>query len=233
MPHPILYSFRRCPYAMRARLGILLAQQTVALREIVLKHKPDAMLEASPKGTVPVLLLESGQVIDESLAIMQWALACNDPHDLQLSQTPRLQQQAMALIAQNDTEFKPWLDKYKYADRHPEHDESYYRAQGEQFIQVLERQLAHSGALTDQTKHLSLINDRHSIADYAIFPFIRQFAHVDLTWWNSAPFPLTQRWLRQHIESPLFIAIMDKYPTWLESGKSHTFGPNIAINECP
>ena len=215
MPRPILYSFRRCPYAMRARLGILLATQTVELREIVLKHKPQAMLEASPKGTVPVLVLDDGKVIDESLNIMRWALEQDDPLDLLMQNSINHQTTAAKLIAHNDTDFKPWLDRYKYADRYPEYEESYYRNKAESYISQLEAQLLDRD---------NLVRQQVSIADVAIFPFIRQFAHVNLTWWNNAPYPRVKSWLDMHLQSEPFSLIMSKYPTWLESGKSVLFG---------
>ncbi|QYK02995.1 glutathione S-transferase [Shewanella psychrotolerans] len=215
MPHPILYSFRRCPYAMRARLGILLATQTVELREIVLKHKPQAMLKASPKGTVPVLVLDTGKVIDESLDIMRWALEQNDPLDLLMQNSINHQTTAAKLIAHNDTDFKLWLDRYKYADRFPEYEESYYRNKAESYISQLEAQLLDRD---------NLVRQQVSIADIAIFPFIRQFAHVNLTWWNNSPYPRVKSWLDMHLQSEPFSLIMSKYPTWLESGKSVLFG---------
>ncbi|GIU24271.1 glutathione S-transferase [Shewanella sp. MBTL60-007] len=215
MSLPILYSFRRCPYAMRARLGILLSGQKVNLREIVLKHKPEAMLVASPKGTVPIMILQDGSVIEESIEIMCWALMKSDPHNLLLSNNPQQQEIAQALIHANDNQFKPWLDKYKYADRHPEHSEQYYRQQGELFINQLESLLS---------KHPQLLGSTSSIADYAIYPFIRQFASVDRAWFDTSNYPNLQRWLNAHIESNDFKAIMQKYPTWLESGESFEFG---------
>ncbi|QYJ99313.1 glutathione S-transferase [Shewanella alkalitolerans] len=227
MAYPILYSFRRCPYAMRARLGLFLAGQEVELREIVLKHKPEPMLAASPKGTVPVLILEDGSVIDESLSIMLWALGKKAKEGdqkgddktaaLLLSLEPDLQQAAMALITENDNEFKPWLDKYKYADRHPEQTQEDYRAQGERFIARLEARL---------NEHAQLMADVTTVADYAIFPFVRQFAHVDNTWWQHAPYPKVRAWLANHIDSPAFTAIMKKYPTWLDSGESFSLLEN-------
>ncbi|GIU12772.1 MULTISPECIES: glutathione S-transferase [unclassified Shewanella] len=220
MSLPTLYSFRRCPYAMRARLGILLSGQSVSLREIVLKHKPDAMLKASPKGTVPVLILQDGSVIEESIEIMCWALLNNDPQNLLLNGSPEKQEIAQALINTNDHSFKPWLDKYKYADRHPEHSEQYYRQQGEQFIAQLESLLS---------KQVQLMGSQPSIADYAIFPFVRQFASVDKLWFDNSAYLNVQRWLKQHIESDYFKAIMQKYPTWLESAESFEFGGSIAV----
>lgn len=215
MPLSILYSFRRCPYAMRARLGIYLSKTSVSLREIILKHKPQPMLDVSPKGTVPVLILQDGSVIDESLDIMCWALSHCDPNNLLLNGNPRQQEIAKALIETNDNDFKPWLDKYKYADRHPEKTEAFYRSEGEKFIAQLEHLLE---------KHQQLLGDPVSIADIAIFPFIRQFSGVDTAWFKQAPYPNVQRWLAAHLESPAFIYIMKKYPTWLESDESFQFG---------
>ncbi|WP_298769527.1 glutathione S-transferase [uncultured Shewanella sp.] len=212
MPQPILYSFRRCPYAMRARLGILLSHCSVSLREIILKNKPGSMLKASPKGTVPVLILPNNQVIDESLDIMRWALEQGDPYKV-LPTNQRQEQLTFALIEQNDTTFKSWLDKYKYADRYPDYSATYYREQAETFISTLEEKL---------TNNKQLLGDSASLADYAIFPFVRQFAHVDIDWFNQAPYPNTRQWLTHHKESPLFFNIMKKYPLWLESQKMFT-----------
>ena len=215
MPLATLYSFRRCPYAMRARLGILLSGAQVMLREIILNDKPETMLAASPKGTVPVLITQDGQVIDESLNIMCWALTKNDPQDILLTKTSAQQARAMALIKNNDDIFKPWLDKYKYADRYPEFSETYAREQGEVFISHLESLLKKQHHLRGHTA---------CIADYAIFPFVRQFAHVDNNWFNTAPYPNVQRWLTAHLTSSPFIEIMRKYPTWLESEQEFIFG---------
>lgn len=215
MPLATLYSFRRCPYAMRARLGILLAGTSVSLREILLKHKPESMLAASPKGTVPVLILPDGNIIDESLDIMRWALEQNDPHNLLLAGDSQRQEQAKALIDSNDHQFKSWLDKYKYADRHPEQSEIFYRTEGETFIARLEHLLG---------QHRQLLSDAACIADFAILPFIRQFAGVDRNWFNQAPYPNVQHWLASHLESPIFANIMHKYPTWLDSNEEFIFG---------
>ncbi|WP_299806987.1 glutathione S-transferase [uncultured Shewanella sp.] len=237
MSLPTLYSFRRCPYAMRARLGILLSGQSVSLREIVLKHKPDSMLEASPKGTVPVLILQDGSVIEESIEIMCWALMNNDPHNLLLSDNPQQQENAQALIHANDNQFKPWLDKYKYADRHPDNSEQYYRQQGEVFIGQLEsllsRQVAKQATTQGADPSISpqLLGSEPSIADYAIYPFVRQFASVDSAWFDNSAYPNVQRWLKDHIESAEFASIMKKYPTWLESGESVEFGLAHFIDE--
>jgi glutathione S-transferase len=215
MTLPTLYSFRRCPYAMRARLGLVLAKKSVSLREIVLRHKPEAMLLASPKGTVPVLILQNGEVIEESLEIMCWALAQNDPNDLLLTETSEKQEAAKVLIDYNDQVFKSWLDKYKYADRHPEYTELYYREQAEVFIAQLEN------LLSEQPQ---LLGAMPCIADYAIYPFIRQFAHVDKAWFEQSAYKNVQLWLANHLQSDEFIAIMKKFPIWLESEEAFVFG---------
>lgn len=205
---PILYSFRRCPYAMRARLAIAGSGLQVELREVVLKDKPAAMLEASPKGTVPVLIRPEGRVIDESRDIMRWALRSNDPHNWLAADNPDLLWQIEGLIQENDFVFKQHLDRYKYADRHPGHPQSYYREQCEVTLVKLERLLQQSAFLS---------GDSESLADIAIFPFIRQFAHVDRDWFYSAPYPKLQRWLDHYIESELFSQIMRKYSPWKDS----------------
>ncbi len=210
-----LYSFRRCPYAMRARLGIYLSGNQVMLREIILKDKPQAMLDVSPKGTVPVLITSTQQVIDESLDIMQWALSQNDPHNLLLQGNLEQQKVAMALIKTNDENFKPWLDRYKYADRYPEFSDTYYREKGEQFIFQLEKLL---------TQGDNLLGHNESIADHAIYPFVRQFAHVDKVWFEQAPYPNLHRWLANHLNSDAFTAIMKKYPLWLDNEQEYLFG---------
>jgi len=198
---PILYSFRRCPYAMRARMAIQLAGIKVELREVLLKAKPEAMLAASAKGTVPVLVVCEGQVIDESLDIMHWALAQNASSQ----QLLQISQQNQVLMQVNDSTFKTWLDKYKYADRFPEHSMAYYREQCEQFLRALEQALL----------AFPYLHSTHpSIADYAIFPFIRQFAGVEPNWFTTAPYPRLRDWLQAHIQSTVFHDIMEKHPVW-------------------
>lgn len=203
MPLPILYSFRRCPYAIRARLALKCAQIPLELREVVLRHKPEAMLAISPKGTVPVLQLPDGQVIDESLDIMNWALRQADPEgwlDLPDAQVTH------DLIARNDGPFKALLDRYKYPERHPDSTFTDYRDQAiELCIQDLNQRL---------TDAPCLLGARPSLADMAIVPFIRQFAQVDADWFASAPFPALRTWLNGLVESPLFHAVMAKYPAW-------------------
>nr|WP_275901739.1 glutathione S-transferase [Pseudomonas carnis] len=192
----MLYSFRRCPYAMRARLALRYSGLPVRIVEVSLKAKPAEMLALSPKGTVPVLSVE-GRVIEESLEIMQWALAQHDPDDWLLLGDPAV----LALIAENDQVFKHHLNRYKYAERYPEQTMEHYRAEGEVFLQKLEGLLAEREYLL--AEHLSL-------ADAALAPFVRQFAHVDREWFAGTPYQRLQIWLQRFLESPLFTAVMAK-----------------------
>lgn len=205
----VLYSFRRCPYAMRARLALFLAQQRVELREIVLKNKPASMLSYSSKGTVPVLLINEPdsslqQVIDESLDIMTWAFKQFDPGNYLENS---ILEEMLSLIAINDGEFKYYLDRYKYADRYPEHSQKEYRLKGEAFLTQLEQRLE---------KEPFLFGERPYLADIAIFPFVRQFAHVDIEWFDNSTYDSLKRWLSDYKESDIFLSIMKKYPAWKE-----------------
>ncbi|WP_040642795.1 glutathione S-transferase [Psychrobacter aquaticus] len=210
-PLHLLYSFRRCPYAMRARLGLLFAELPVELREITLKNKPEQMLAISPKGTVPVLQLLDGSVIEESIEIMMWALEQQDPQGLL---DEEVLSQANALIEQNDNEFKHWLDRYKYADRHLEMTQTEYRQRGEVFLQVLEELL---------NKNIYLLGDSVTIADISIMPFVRQFAHVDRDVFYSLPYPKLQQWLKCWLAHALFIQAMTKFQPWQEGDESVIF----------
>jgi len=202
---PILYSFRRCPYAMRARLALSYALEINALelREVILKNKPQALLDISPKATVPVLQLTDGTVIDESLDIMQWALFINDPDNWLLIDK---ESEMRELVTQNDGEFKWALDHYKYSDRHEESEE-YYRALGETFLNKLNERLQ---------KNVFLMGEKASFADVAIFPFIRQFAHVDKNWFFAGEHKALINWTNYWLESDLFKNIMKKNPGWKE-----------------
>lgn len=199
-----LYTFRRCPYAIRARLAIKVSGVAVNMHEVSLRNKPQAMLDCSPKGTVPVLQLREGTVIDESLDIMRWALAINDPQGW-LDQYGAVSAEAVALIATNDGVFKQHLDRYKYAARFPAFPAHYYREQGSLFLATLNNRLA---------LHRHLMCDQLRFADIAIFPFVRQFAHVDKEWFyaNSSPHAHVMRWLDDLLASPLFLAVMAKIP---------------------
>lgn len=189
---PILYSFRRCPYAMRARLALLLGGATCEIREVVLRDKPAAMIAVSPKATVPVLVLPDGRVIDQSLDIMRWALPTPFPYD------------EAALIEINDGAFKLHLDRYKYPDRHAE-DRLAQRAAAMEILAGYETRLGN---------HAHLCGDTPSIADHAIMPFVRQFAAVDQRWFDGRSLPMLRRWLANHIASPLFDRAMIRLPAW-------------------
>ena len=195
-----LYSFRRCPYAMRARMALRYSAVAVDIVEVSLKAKPPEMLALSPKGTVPVLSID-GAVIDESLAIMRWALEQNDPADWSLKDDPAGQAQSCALIEENDQVFKVHLNHYKYAERYPEQPMAFYRAEGEKFLSKLDELLQRNDYL---------LADHPCLADVALMPFVRQFAHVDREWFAQTPYVRLQAWLQRFIESELFTSIMHK-----------------------
>ena len=205
---PVLWSFRRCPYAMRARLGLASAGQQVSLREIVLRDKPEAFLKASESATVPCLDFGAEQ-IDESLDIMLWALLQSDPEDLLAM--PAL---GHALITECDGPFKAALDRSKYATRYQDSDPLEERAKASAFIAKLEVQLGASPWLFGTAPKL---------ADVAILPFVRQFAHIDQTWFASEPWPAVQSWLATFKASDRFTRIMQKYPPWQPSDTGHPF----------
>lgn len=221
MSLPVLYSFRRCPYAMRARLAIASSEQPCMLREVVLRNKPEALLQASPKGTVPVLVIGT-HVIDESLDIMLWALKQSDPESLLNPQKGDLAQM-LALIAENDGAFKQALDRYKYPQRHAEHAEvgadefaSIHRDKGAQWLQSLEQRLS---------QHPYLFGAQLSLADLAIAPFVRQYAHTDIDWFNEQDWPNLLVWLRRFLESTRFLRVMEKYEPWTPQRPKIMFPP--------
>ncbi|NPA72618.1 MAG: glutathione S-transferase [Gammaproteobacteria bacterium] len=226
-PFPVLYSYRRCPYAMRARMSIVAAGEQRALkveqREIVFWDKPADMLAASPKGTVPVLVLPSGEVIEESLDIMLWALTQGKGAYQIAGGDARLPEhaEAMQLIRQCDDEFKVHLDHYKYADRFPEASQTVYRTQGEEFLEQLEALLVKGQSVemiaSDSIKQPGLpglLHGQSSFVDLAIFPFVRQFAHVDKTWFAAAHYPCLRAWLAAYMDSDMFKSVMKNRPVW-------------------
>lgn len=239
---PILYSFRRCPYAMRARMALAVSETKVSLREVLLRDKPDEMIAASQKGTVPVLI-EDGAVIDESLSVMDWALVKNDPEGWLSTRD-----EAVALIKENDGAFKHHLDRYKYATRYenadpPEHDAKKWspvfresmrqtknkeqnadsnnlqfalthRTEAMKFIEKLEARLA---------SNKFLFGEKRGFADITVFPFIRQFRIADPDWFDAAPVPNVQIWLGDLMASDLFVSVMQKYPLWKKTGEAFLF----------
>ncbi|WP_454876286.1 glutathione S-transferase [Pseudomonas farris] len=195
-----LYSFRRCPYAMRARMALRYSGVAVQIVEVSLKAKPAEMLALSSKGTVPVLSVD-GRVIDESLEIMHWALAQNDPQDWLLKDDHQGQEHSAALIEENDQVFKVHLNRYKYAERYPEQPMAVYRAEGEVFLRKLDELLEGRDYL---------LAEHPSLADIALMPFVRQFAHVDREWFGQTPYVRLQAWLQRFLESDLFTGVMAK-----------------------
>ncbi|MDX8391520.1 MAG: glutathione S-transferase [Mariprofundaceae bacterium] len=214
---PILYSFRRCPYAMRARMALLYAGIRCQLREVELRDKPAAMLSISAKGTVPVLQLADGQVLAESLDIMLWALNRDDVRHPLIPQAGDMRD-ILRLIDVNDRDFKYHLDRYKYPDRYKsdEHDCNPYqhRAQAGEFIAALEVRLADA---------LFLFADTATLADIAIFPFVRQFAATDRLWFEQAPYPHVRNWLQHWLDEALFQRAMVKHPAWKTNDKTVYF----------
>ena len=182
---PILYSFRRCPYAMRARMSIVRSGFHVEHREVLLRDRPTQMMEISPKGTVPVLLLSDGTVIEESLEIMEHVLSWTLTND------------ERELVRRNDDEFKFHLDRYKYPNRYKDIDVLEQRDEACKFIESLERDIP-NGNLSD-----------------AIFPFVRQFANHDREWFDEQNWPNVHKWLAINLESNEFSLCMTKHNQWV------------------
>ena len=208
---PILYSFRRCPYAMRARMAIHISGQRCELREVLLRDKPPSMLEYSAKGTVPVLILQDGKVIDESLDVIDWALNLNDPDDWQRSKD---KEKTKELIKINDGEFKYHLDRYKYSKRYDNEDPEFHRKKCLKFIESINNELNNSEYIFD---------DNISYADIVLLPFIRQFRIADMEWFDSLPYNNLKKWLSSFLDSSLLNSIMKKYDLWKEGDKSIVF----------
>ena len=197
---PVLYSFRRCPYAIRARLALAVSGQAYALQEVLLRDKPAALLSASPKGTVPVLVLPDGRVLDQSLDIMCWALQRHDPEHWLCPPGATLDDM-LVWVAQCDGPFKQTLDRCKYPQRFPDSDLAQAQTAASDWLLTLEARL---------TQSTYLCGAQAALADVAIFPFVRQFAAIDPPWWRAQPWPHLQRWLQQWLESALFTATMRK-----------------------
>ncbi|MEO1748715.1 MAG: glutathione S-transferase [Pseudomonadota bacterium] len=218
-PMPILYSFRRCPYAMRARLAIASAGVAVELREVLLRDKPPPMIDASPKATVPVLVLQDGSVIDESRDVGAWALSTHDPDGWLDVDHSTLN----ALIDRNDGPFKRALDRYKYPNRYP----------GEAVVAGEQRDIA-ARIIMDYEERLTetewLLGVKPSWADYAVLPFVRQYAHVDKEWFWAQPWPHVIAWLDRFLASERFGYVMTKFPLWVEGAEPIAFGlPDVAL----
>tara|TARA_R110000764_G_scaffold226119_1_gene315818 strand:+ start:1404 stop:2051 length:648 start_codon:yes stop_codon:yes gene_type:complete len=202
MTLPVLYTFRRCPYAMRARLALAISGAEIRIREVVLRDKPAEMLAASPKGTVPVLVLPDGRIIDESLDIMHWALALNDPENWLGADAV----ETAALIALCDGPLKQALDRYKYPNRYDGVDPLAQRAAGLDILRTWDTRITPSGT--------HLLAPHRTLADMAIFPFVRQFAATDRAWFAEQDLPALKPWLENHLASLLFKSIMTKHAQW-------------------
>lgn len=191
---PVLYTFIRCPWAMRARLALNFMGIAYESREVDLKNKPAEFLQISPKGTVPVLVLPEGKVIDQSLDIMYWAMPQPETH---------YKNEVEQLIRINDEQFKYHINHYKYPTRYPEdqHPAEYYRAECEKILQPLEQRLS---------QHKFLLNQQETIADLALFPLIRQFSMVEPEWFATAPYQNIKKWLEAISSSEYFVAAMTK-----------------------
>ena len=199
MVHPILYSFRRCPYAIRARMALSYMDVTVELREVLLNERPQSLYEVSSKGTVPVLLLKDGNVLDESLDIMLWAIKQGE----QKLYEDKINEQNK-LIKYNDTKFKYWLDRYKYHVRYLEHSRDYYQRKCSKTLAEYDMRLRENSYL---------MGDRIRLADIAIFPFMRQCSNVDQNWFNNK-YPNLNQWLESWKQSQHFKSVMMKYNQW-------------------
>ncbi|MEK9760405.1 MAG: glutathione S-transferase [Candidatus Puniceispirillum sp.] len=213
---PVLWSFRRCPYAMRARLAIAASGQPVVLREILLRDKPTAFVAASPKATVPVLQLADGTVIDESRDIMMWALTQCDP-DGWLAVWQRDQDAALRFLDHLDGPFKAHLDRYKYASRYDKSAAVMHRDSGAAFLGDLDRSLSGQAALSGAAM---------GVLDFASLPFVRQFRIADPQWFDAQPWPHLHRWLASFLTSPRFARIMHKYTPWDAAASPVLFPPD-------
>lgn len=216
--YPILYSFRRCPYAMRARMALQVSGKTCELREVVLRDKPAHFIEVSEKATVPVVLQPDGNVLEESLDVMLWALDDNDPQNW-LTPDAGSFDGMLKLIERADTEFKDCLDRYKYPNRYDGVDEIEQRTQGSVFLRDLDEMLK---------KGDWLFGARPCLADVAIAPFVRQFANHDRAWFDNEGWPHLLRWLGTFLESELFTGVMSKYPQWQPGDPSTLFPQSVA-----
>lgn len=208
---PILYSFRRCPYAMRARFALAYSGFKCELREVDLKNKPQELIDISPKATVPVLLLSDGTLIEESMDIINYALKYNDPDNWSYIDSEFFDY----IVKKNDHEFVPALQKYKYHDRHPEQSKEYYLKQSENvFLIWLEEKLK---------KSTYLAGDQISSADIAIFPFVRQFVMSDQLWFDNSEYNNIRRWLQIFLNNPIYTIIMKKHSPWQNGSTSTVF----------
>jgi len=211
---PILYSFRRCPYAIRARYTLSLLNLNVEIREVVLKSKPASLLALGGRTSVPQLICDKGERYPESMDIIRWALDNVQSTEGAIQYSLTEERNIAAWLFQTDHRFKFWLDKYKYADRHPDNSEAYYRSQAERFLRRLE---------TCLSKQAFLLGANMSIADVLVFPFIRQFRGVNAAWFDQSNYPAVKQWLAGIMESETFARVMVKLPAWQEGDEPRYF----------
>ena len=217
---PILYSFRRCPYAMRARMALLISNITCEIREVRLSNKPSEMLTLSPKGTVPVLLLENGLVLDESLDIMFWALERNDPNSL-LQDYLINESENKKILNMIDNDFKFALDRYKYPNRYDDIDPLKYRDICENILVSINNKINEYNYIYG--KHLSFI-------DMAVLPFIRQFRIANPVWFDNEMSQIKIKfWLENFLSLTTFKNVMIKYPEWVNAREKIIFPNNGAV----
>ncbi|MEZ8824094.1 glutathione S-transferase [Vibrio amylolyticus] len=218
---PILYSLQNCPYAMRARIAIFKSQQPVLIRAVKLNNKPKEMLQASPKGSVPVVVIEKNQsnespmIIEESLEVMLWALANNDPDDLLLSDNAGAVSEMVTLISDFERDFIPDFNDYSCAKRYHEDNVIECREACEAHIQKLEKRLS---------SHAFLFSNQESLLDIALMPFIRKFARIERQWYLNSPYPKVRQWLDHYLQSPMFSKVMEKHELWLDNRADIHFG---------
>ena len=220
---PILYSFRRCPFAIRARAALYFSEIKVIIREVILKKKPEEMLKISEKATVPILVLKD-KVIDESLEIIIWALKINDKFNL-LHPYLKENEKVLKLINKIDNSFKFHLDRYKYSTRYEKHEsfegKYLHRDKAAKYLNDIEVMLKESGSLY-------LYDNKLSIIDLSIFPLVRQFRIADEKWFNdNSSFQFTRKWLTNILESDFFNAIMEKYKPWNPNSSPEFFTSNF------
>lgn len=216
--YPILYSFRRCPYAIRARYFLAVLEVNVCIREVVLKAKPEALLALGGRTSVPQLIDLEGRRYPESVDIIFWSLMQTKNKSLVdiLWPTEKVRQsKSLAWVNYNDRIFKYWLDRYKYAERYPERTEEYYRQRGEVFLHRLERRLAVS---------TFILGDSYSFADICLFPFVRQFVGVNPSWFERSGYRYVRQWLAYFLSSDVFAVVMRKYDKW-EEGRIPMYFP--------
>ena len=215
MRMPVLWSFRRCPYAMRARLAVDASQQQVKLREILLRDKPDAFVAISPKATVPVLQCDDDNVLEESRDIMFWALESNDPEGW-LDIWHQAPTEVTRFFDRLDGSFKADLDRYKYASRYDADAALKHRDAGVIFIAELDHILAQQPALSGA---------KLGLLDYACLPFIRQFRIADSEWFDQQNWPHLHPWLQSFFASARFERVMQKYSPWCDGEQGVDFPP--------